>query len=154
MKSSGMRVLVVLAVASLFVLQGGLAFAQSKENVGLPWDALIEFSGGSVAAGVGFSWGSGTLTQAGKTYPLKIEGLTVASVGITKASAWGKVFNLKNVNDINGTYFAIGTGATVGGGGSAVAMKNQKGVIVDLYTTTQGANLTLGTSGVKIELKQ
>jgi hypothetical protein len=154
MKKVGMRGLILMVVVSLFVLQGAFVFAQSKDNVGLPWDALIEFSGGSVAAGIGFSWGSGTLTQAGKTYPLKIDGLTVASVGITKATAWGKVFNLKNLSDINGTYVAVGTGATVGGGGSAVAMKNDKGVVIDLYTTTQGASLSLGTAGVKIELKQ
>ena len=31
---------------------------------------------------------------------------------------------------------AIGTGATVGGGGSAMAMKNAKGVVIDIFTTT------------------
>lgn len=154
MKKSVMRGMVLLLVAGLFVLQGGSALGQSKDNVGLPWDALVEFSGGSIAAGIGFSWGSGTLTQAGKTYPLKIDGLTVAAVGITKATAWGKVFNLKQLSDINGTYVAVGTGATVGGGGAALAMKNDKGVLIDLYTTTQGASLSLGTAGVKIELKQ
>ncbi len=146
--------MICLVVVGLFILSGTPAFAQSKQNVGLPWDALIEFSGGSVAAGIGFSWGSGTLTQAGKQYPLKIDGLSLASVGITKASAYGKVYHLKKLSDINGTYAAIGTGATVGGGGSAIAMKNAKGVIIDIYTTTEGVNLTLGTAGVKIELKQ
>jgi len=104
---------ICLLVVGLFVLSGAPVFAQSQENVGLPWDALIEFSGGSVAAGIGFSWGSGTLTQAGNQYPLKVEGLTLASVGITKASAYGKVYRLKNLTDINGTYVAVGTGATV-----------------------------------------
>ena len=145
---------ICLLVAGLLVLPGAYAFAQSKQNVGLPWDALIEFSGGSVAAGIGFSWGSGTLTQAGKQYPIKIDGLSLASVGITKASAYGKVYRLKKLSDINGTYAAIGTGATVGAGGTAVAMKNAKGVIIDIYTTTEGANLSLGTAGVKIDLKQ
>jgi hypothetical protein len=154
MKGSGMLKMICLLVVGLFVLSGAPAFAQSQVNEGLPWDALIEFSGGSVAAGIGFSWGSGTLTQAGKQYPLKIDGLTVGNVGITKASAWGKVYYLKNLSDINGTYAAIGTGATVGGGGSAIAMKNTKGVVIDLYTTTEGAMLALGTGGVKIELKQ
>jgi len=146
--------MICLVVVGLFLLSGTLAFAQSKENVGLPWDALIEFSGGSVAAGIGFSWGSGTLTQAGKQYPIKIDGLSLASVGITKASAYGKVYRLKELSDINGTYAAIGAGATVGAGGTAIAMKNAKGVIIDIYTTTEGANLSLGTAGVKIELKQ
>ena len=113
MKDLRMLKVISLLVVSLFVFSGTPVFAQSKENVGLPWDALIEFSGGSVAAGIGFSWGSGTLTQAGKTYSLKIDGLSVGSVGITKASAYGKVYRLKKLSDINGTYAAIGTGATV-----------------------------------------
>jgi hypothetical protein len=154
MKDFRMVKVICLLVVGLFLLSSAPVFAQSQENVGLPWDALIELSGGSVAVGIGFSWGSGTLTQAGKVYPLKIDGLTVGSVGITKASAYGKVYRLKNLTDINGTYAAIGTGATVGGGGSAVAMKNANGVIIDLYTTTEGASLSLGTAGVKIELKQ
>jgi len=154
MKDARMYKMICLLVAGLFLVSAGPVLAQSKENVGLPWDALIEFSGGSVAAGIGFSWGSGTLTQAGKQYPLKIEGLSLASVGITKASAYGKVYRLKQLSDINGTYAAIGTGATVGVGGSAIAMKNAKGVIIDIYTTTEGANLSLGTAGVKIELKK
>src|SRR5262245_26611258 len=33
-------------------------------------DATIKLSGGSVAAGVGVSWGSGTLTYKGKTHPI------------------------------------------------------------------------------------
>jgi hypothetical protein len=154
MRDSRMLKVIGLLVAGLFVLSSVPALAQSKVNLGLPWDALIEFSGGSVAAGIGFSWGSGTLTQAGKTYSLKIDGLSLGNVGITKASAWGRVYNLKKLSDINGTYAAIGTGATVGGGGSAIAMKNTKGVVIDVFTTTEGASIGLGTGGLKIELKQ
>jgi len=154
LKNAGMSKLICLLVMGLILLPAGPLLAQSKDNLGLPWDALIEFYGGSVAAGIGFSWGSGTLTQAGKEYPIKIDGLTLASVGITKASAYGKVYHLKNLSDINGTYAAIGTGATIIGGAAAVTMKNAKGVIIDIYTTTQGASFSLGTAGVKIELKQ
>ena len=102
MKELRMLKVVCLLVVVLSLFSGTPVFAQSKTNVGLPWDALIEFSGGSVAAGIGFSWGSGTLTQAGKTYSLKIDGLSVGSVGITKASAYGKVYRLKKLSDING----------------------------------------------------
>jgi hypothetical protein len=154
MKGSRIFKTVCLMVVGLFLLSSAPVFAQSKVNEGLPWDALIEFSAGSVAAGIGFSWGSGTLTQAGKTYSLKIDGLSVGNVGISKASAWGRVYHLKKVSDINGTYAAIGTGATVGGGGSAITMKNKKGVVIDIFSTTEGLNLGLGTAGVKIELKQ
>ena len=154
MKDLRMLKMICLLVVGLFVLSSAPVFAQSTVNEGLPWDALIEFSAGSVAAGIGFTWGSGTLTQAGKTYSLKVDGLAVGNVGISKASAWGRVYNLKNLSDINGTFAAIGTGATIGGGGSAIAMKNTKGVVIDIFTTTEGVSLPVGTAGVKIELKQ
>jgi hypothetical protein len=69
-------------------------------------------------------------------------------VGLKKVTAWGKVYNLKKLTDIDGTY------AAVGGGGSAVAMKNANGVVIDLYTTSEGVSFSLGTGGVTIELKQ
>jgi hypothetical protein len=154
MKELRILKVVCLVIVGLFLFSSAPVLAQSKVNLGLPWDALIEFSGGSVAAGIGFSWGSGTLTQAGKTYSLKIDGLSLGNVGITKASAWGRVYHLKKLTDINGTYAAVGTGATVGGGGSAITMKNKKGVVIDVFTTTEGASIGLGTGGLKIELKQ
>jgi hypothetical protein len=153
MKKYGLRA-VCLAMVGLFVFCGGVAYSQSTSNMGLPWDALIQLSAGSVGAGIGISWGSGTLTQAGKTYPLKVEGLTVGTVGITKATALGKVYNLKKLSDINGTYAAVGTGATVGGGGAAITMKNANGVIIDVVTTTEGVSFSLGTAGVTITLQQ
>jgi len=33
-------------------------------------------------------------------------------------------------------------------------MKNTKGVVIDVFTTTEGVSLGLGTAGVKFELKQ
>jgi hypothetical protein len=143
-----------VVIVGLFLVSGGLAFAQSQVNSGLPWDAQIQLSAGSVGAGIGIHWGSGKLIQAGKEYPLKVEGLSVGNVGISKATALGTVYNLKNLSDINGTYTAIGAGATVGGGGSAIAMKNANGVVIDVITTTEGVSFSLGTSGVTITLKE
>jgi hypothetical protein len=60
---------------------------------------------------------------------------------------------MKKITDINGTYTAVGTGVTVGGGGSIITMKNQNGVIIDLNTATQGVHFTFGTAGVTIKLE-
>ncbi len=142
-----------VVIAGLFLVSD-LALSQSEKNQGLPWDGLIELSGGSVSVGIGYSWGSGKLTQANKVYPLKVEGLTLGTVGVTKASAYGKVYKLNKLTDINGTYTAVGTGATLIAGGTAVAMTNSNGVVIDLYTSTEGANFSFGTAGVKIELAE
>jgi hypothetical protein len=144
------RALIMLvAVGGLISLIGGLAGAQSRKP-----DATVELSKGSVAAGIGFSWGSGTLTYQGKKYPVKVEGLSVGEVGITRASARGNVFELKKLEDFSGNYTAAGAGATVGGGAGATIMKNQNGVVIELTSTTQGASLKLAASGIRLTLEK
>ena len=117
-------------------------------------DATLRLSGGSVAAGVGFSWGSGTLSYKGKEYPVSVKGLSAGDVGATKVEASGSVYNLKKLDDFNGNYTAAGAGVAVAGGASAVAMKNQNGVKINLVSTTQGVKVTLGAGGVDLKLKQ
>jgi hypothetical protein len=137
----------LLAVGSLAIMSAGLAGGQSRTP-----DATVVLSEGSVAAGIGFSWGKGTLTYQGKAHPIKVEGLTVGEVGIQRATASGNVFDLKKLEDFSGNYTAAGVGATVAGGASAVIMKNQNGVVIELTSTTQGASLKLAASGIRLTL--
>src|SRR5437899_12679730 len=44
-------------------------------------DATIRLSEGSVAAGISCSWGRGEVSFQGKTYHVKVDGLSVAEVG-------------------------------------------------------------------------
>ena len=117
-------------------------------------DGTVKISSGSVAAGVGFSWGGGVLTYQGKEYPFDVSGLSVADVGISKAEASGSVSHLKKLEDFNGNYTGVSAGATVAGGGGGMALKNQNGVVLNLVGTTQGLKFKLGVDGVKITLKQ
>jgi hypothetical protein len=144
------RTLIMLvAVGSLVALVGGLAGAQSKQP-----DATLDISEGSVAVGIGFSWGKGTLTYKGKKYPVKVEGLSVGEVGVSRATAVGKVYDLKKIEDFSGNYAAGGAAATVGGGAGVSIMKNQNGVTIEVTSTTQGASLKLAASGLKLTLQQ
>jgi hypothetical protein len=115
-------------------------------------DGVIELSGGSVAAGIGFSWGSGTLIFQGKRYPLKVSGFTLASVGITDYTAAGNVTGLQTAQDISGVFTSVAAGATLGGGGNIAAMRNQNGVVIQMTSTTAGLSLTLAAEGVKISI--
>jgi len=117
-------------------------------------DATIRLSAGSVAVGVGFSWGSGTLHYKGKNYPFSIDGVSIGDVGVTKAEATGSVYHLKHLEDFNGNYTAASAGATVAGGGSASSMQNQSGVKINMVSTTRGLKLKLAAEGVKIQLKK
>lgn len=117
-------------------------------------DGVIELSGGSVAAGIGYNWGGGTLIFQGKRYPLKVSGLSLGSVGISDYTAAGTVTGLTRTADINGVFTAVGAGATLGGGRSIAAMQNQNGVVIHLTSTSQGLSLSIAGSGVKISLAQ
>lgn len=114
--------------------------------------ATIELSGGAVAAGIGYSWGSGTLVFQGKKYPLKVSGLSIVNVGASEYTATGVVLHLTQVADIGGNYVAGEAGATLAGGGSLMSMKNDRGVVINMTTTRTGLQLTLAPTGMKIEL--
>ena len=142
------RTIGVMAVIGL-----GLCLTIARAEDKTP-DATLRLSGGSVAAGVGVSWGSGTLTYNGKDYPIDVKGLSVGDVGLTKIEASGKVFNLKNLDDFSGNYTAAAAGLTAAGGAGGAVMKNQNGVTVELVSTTQGVKVALGAAGVDMKLKK
>jgi hypothetical protein len=144
----GMNRLVTLMMVGLLAVTLDLARAASTP------DATISLQADSVAAGIGISWGSGTLTYKGKTYPISADGLSVGDAGISKISASGKVYGLNKLEDFNGNYTGVAAGATVAGGGAVSAMQNQNGVRVELVTTTQGLKFTLGANGVNMKIKQ
>jgi hypothetical protein len=147
------RVAVVVLVLVLALVFSGAAFAAEKKTEKKP-DATLTLTEGQVALGIGWSWGKGVLTYKGKKYPFKVEGLSVGDIGITKAEATGKVNNLKKLDDFSGKYLSAAAEATVGLGAGAVAMQNDKGVVVYLLPKTKGVNLKLAGEGVKFTLEK
>src|SRR5207249_12071370 len=128
----------------VLVVMTGFTRAAGKEHKP---DAILQLSGGSIAAGIGFSWGSGTLTYKGKDYPVSVNGLSLGKVGITGGSASGEVYHLKKLEDFNGHYNAGGAGMTITGGRDARAIKNQNGGKVRLASATGVVDLTLASGG-------
>src|SRR5205085_12231979 len=142
---------IVLLVLGLMT---GIMFA--AENESKP-DATLRLSGGSFALGIGFRWGSGTLTYKGKDYPVKVNGLSVGKVGVTGSSAYGEVFNLKHLQDFNGHYNVGGAGTrgvTLGSGKAGTIMSNQAGVIVRISATQSGVAVNATGGGVDMQLKR
>jgi hypothetical protein len=140
--------LAILSVVALS-LMGTPAVADDK----MP-DATVKISEGSVAVGIGWSWGRGEVSYKGKTYHFKIDGLSVAEVGVTKAHASGTVYNLKDLADINGVYAAAGAEGTAGKGEGVSSLRNSKGVVINLKSETKGASIKIAASGLKITLEQ
>jgi len=145
-----------IAILSLILaVMTGFTQAASHHHSGS--DATLRLSGGSFALGIGFRWGSGTLTYKGKDYPVKVNGLSVGKVGITGSSAYGEVFNLKHLQDFNGHYNVGGAGTrgvTLGSGKSGTVMTNQAGVIVRVSATQQGLDVNATGGGVDMQIQR
>src|SRR5205814_9112319 len=117
-------------------------------------DATIRINSKAVAAGIGFSWGGGTLTYKGKDYPISVKGLSLGKVGVTGVTASGEVYHLKSLKDFDGNYTGVGTGMTLAGGRSAITVKNQNEVRVRLISTSKGIDITVAGGGVDMKLKE
>ena len=105
----------------------------------------------SVAAGLGYSWGNGILEYRGQQYPFTLKGFSIVDVGVSKRVARGEVYNLKKVEDFEGTFMAAVAAATVGGGAGAAAMQNQNNVDMVWTATNQGLSFSLAHSGIAVK---
>lgn len=145
------KAMAAIAAALIAVSPVLVPDAAAADTAGKP-DASLELSGGTVAIGVGIDWAEGTLSYQGRQVPLKVKGLSVARVGAGKISASGKVYHLANPADIAGTYAAVSAGVALAGGGSMTALRNEKGVVIELRSTTVGVDLELGVRGLEVSL--
>ncbi|WP_186407425.1 hypothetical protein [Candidatus Accumulibacter aalborgensis] len=147
------RITGVIALTTLFLTAPGFAGAAQHAAAAKP-DATIAFSGGSVAVGIGYTWGGGDVKYKGKTYKIKIDGLSAGEIGGAKIRAKGTVYNLKQIEDIEGTFLSGAAGGTLVGGGTRATMKNEKGVEMKIETTAKGLSLKLAAEGVKVTLEK
>jgi hypothetical protein len=119
--------------------------------------AMIRVSAKSVALGVGYSWGDGTLVFQGKEYPFSVTGLSLVNIGISGFTAVGKVYDLKRASDFSGNYGGTAATFAVAGGASDVTIRNTNGVVI-VFSPDQakqsGTQFSLSAGGVNIKLKQ
>jgi hypothetical protein len=150
------RIIVSLAACTLLSAAAYASDSDSSAPVAedAQPDATLNLKGGSVAAGIGYTWGNGELEYHNSSHRFSIKGVSVVDVGATDFSASGRVYNLKKLEDFSGDYVAAGAGITVAGGGTAVYLKNEHGVVVKLIATDVGLKFTLSADGVHVALKK
>src|SRR5271154_7518015 len=117
--------------------------------------AYVWLSGGSVAVGIGYTWGHGTLyySKDQKQYKFKLSGVSIADVGAAGITAEGEVYNLSSPADLSGKYSAVTAGVTIIEGGSIAYLKNDKGVVVVLHSQTGGLRFNLSANGVRLTVE-
>jgi hypothetical protein len=137
-----------LVVALVFAVSAALAQPTQPYPIG-----EITLHAKQISAGVGYTWGSGTLKFEGKSYPFTMKGINVVAVGVTKIDATGDVYNLTKPADLAGKYAAFEAGVALIKGPAGLTMRNDKGVIINLKAKQKGAELQLGPEGFSITMK-
>lgn len=138
-----------MLLMAVLVAGAGAALAQDARP-----DARLEFSSTSFGLLFGFSQGQGTLEFQGRRYPFSVSGIKVATVGVTRVSALGQVYRLRELADFTGRYVAVEGAFTLGQGGGNAILRNEKGVTLYLQNVQQGIELTLGGGGISIALTE
>jgi hypothetical protein len=136
----------------LCVVAGWLLLCHPAPASAAVLDGTIVLSGGKVAAGLGYTWGRGTLIFKGKRYPLSVSGIGLGSVGVNEYTGSGTVTGLRRPEDINGIFTSVGTGLTLGGGASFREMKNENGATIQLGSTTEGLSVSVAAGGMKVSI--
>src|SRR5208337_5275003 len=131
------------------------ASSPSPDVAGSIPSAYVWLSGGSVAVGIGYTWGHGTLyySKDQKQYPFKLSGISIVDVGAAGINAEGEVYNLTSPADLSGNFSAVTAGLTVFEGGSVAYLKNEKGVVIKLHSQTGGLRFNLSANGMHLTLQ-
>jgi hypothetical protein len=138
-----LRAAVTLALCSAAAAQDGLG----------PPSATLRIESTSVAAGIGVSWGRGTLHFRDSEFRFSVSGLSVADVGVARVTATGEVFGLAELAKFPGTYQGVDVGVAVGGGTSGIALRNEHGVQLRLRAVQQGIRFSLASKGMTVTLE-
>ena len=135
---------VVFAAAAMLIV----ATLPSQADTG-----AVRFRVGSAGFINGVGGGSGTLTFHGKTYPLRVSGVSLGMIGVSSADLVGRARNLRRASDIAGSYTAVGAGLAIAGGASTARMQNANGVVLEVRGTKVGFSASLDLSGLTISMQ-
>jgi len=147
---NGRPSLFLLSLSFLLLAYPSAAGAQGS-------DGTVKITRRTVSPGIGVEWGQGILTYNGRDYPFSYRaGGTFRQVDteMTTVELSGQVFNLKTVEDFGGRYHKVEAEGPATGGGSRVTMKNQKGVVVNVFSPVEGRKFDLTREGLDVELKK
>jgi len=98
-------------------------------------------------------FGHGTLAFNDKIYKFKMKGMGALGYGVQKLSGVGHVYHLKNIADFPGSYSEARAGVTVAKGLGTLYIRNDNGVVIEMRTHAEGVALSVGVSGISIEME-
>jgi hypothetical protein len=146
-----LRQKMIAIASSLLILSGvlGATTAVYADNGKISMKLL------KAAFVVGGTGGNGTLTFQGKTYPLRIGGLSAGwQISLSAVNLQGNVRNINRPEDIEGIFSAAGAGLAVAAGAKTAVMVNSNGVTLEVIGMQMGVDVSLNLEGLSIKLRR
>jgi hypothetical protein len=115
-------------------------------------NAQIDLRIGKIGLIVSFSGGRGTVYLHGRSYPVKVGGVSIGpSLAFSYIDLTGTVFNLRSIEDLYGIYTAGSAGLAVVAGGKVATLSNSRGITMEIRGNTIGVEFSLDLSGISIQ---
>jgi hypothetical protein len=133
------------------VLIGACASTTSAPST--PPSATVKIEEWSAAYYGSAAVGKGTLNFSGQRRNFSITGLGAGGMGGQKVKATGKVYNLNNVQDFEGTYRGVSKGLTLIEGTMHAKLTNENGVVMYIAGETEGLASSIGVQAFQVTLK-
>lgn len=144
-----LRKLIYLTVLVASILCSNLAGAVDGDKMPSGTVAIDETQ---FALIIGGSTGTGILNYGGKSYPFKINGMSVGvNIGASRVNASGEVYDLTDISKFPGIYTKVESGISIGGGVGGTILRNENGVIMRLSSTSEGLQLNISASGLSVK---
>jgi hypothetical protein len=115
-------------------------------------NARIDMQIGKIGFIVGFSAGRGTVCLNGRSYPVRVGGVSIGpSLAFSSIDLTGTVFNLRSIEELYGIYTAGSAGLAVVAGGKVATLSNSRGITMEVRGNTVGIEFSLDLSGISIQ---
>ena len=145
------KIFYVLIIVAL--IMGCAAGGKEQKKAAMEPSGTIHLSEWEFMAILEGDFGHGTLAYNDKIYKFKLKGMGALGYGVQKLSGVGHVYYLNNIADFAGGYSDARGGITVGKGIGGLYIRNDKGVVIELRTHADGVALSVGVTGITIEME-
>ncbi len=131
------------AFGDMALAQGGEEEAKACDRDNLVQSGTLQFSMTSVGFLLGVRWGEGVLTlNNGEQHSFDVSGAKLLETGIATANFEGEVYNIRSLDDFEGTYYGASTKITVIKGKGELQTNNANCVFIRARSTGGGLQLS------------
>ena len=149
--SSYRKISYILMIIAL--IMGCASSGKEQKKADVPPSGTIHLEEWQVMAILSGDFGHGTLDFKNKVYKFKLKGMGALGYGVQKISGVGHVYHLNDIADFPGSYSEARAGLTVAKGVGVLYIRNDNGVVIEIKTHAEGVALSVGVSGIKIEME-